>query len=414
MEVTGIEWADHALGFFHWIIGLAGRALVGVWRQLVGLQAQYPELLSLQTLFGMVGSGVAVWKWWEGREANLFRRFERMIERYEAQLVKARTDLLDVINRPGPGLLIRAPLFLEKPLRAVLARRKWHPRSLWPIHQRIDRRLERSIRTCDRKISAHLDRLSFFREQIASARLIQGAVASGRATRASEEHERQRLDQESLDHFRGVLALPGHKEDLAALELIAHQLARLDRQSQSAINAYLVVSNSLEGQQESPSRNLQLARAKRCLAILRYPRAPGVAQGLLADAIDLLTQFGPPRDRDFLELAETVHLDGIARLRLNNTLLGPQQLSLAQGQYRDLLRSLRSRRRGLFRWMLRERSFSGHRVAELRCRAEQGLAQVDHLITLSNNHKALLIASLVKGNGVPRHSRRQPSLRQGH
>ena len=42
----------------------------------------------------------------------------------EAQLVKTRSDLLDLLSRPGPGLLIRAPLFTEKALRYVLARHR--------------------------------------------------------------------------------------------------------------------------------------------------------------------------------------------------------------------------------------------------------------------------------------------------
>ena len=132
-----------------------------------------------------------------------------MIERQEARLVRACSDLLDVMNRPGPGLLIRLPLFVEKSLRLVLARRRWAPTSLWPLPQATDRRLEATIRTCDRKVTAHLDRLALFRKQIASARLIQGALAAGRAAGASEEHESQRFDQEALDHFRAVLALPG-------------------------------------------------------------------------------------------------------------------------------------------------------------------------------------------------------------
>ena len=405
MDVWGIEWIVGASDFWIWIIGLGG----SLWRWLAALQAEYPHLLSTQTLFGLVGSGVGVWKWWEGREVNLFRRFERMIERQEALLVRACSDLLDVMYRPGPGLLIRAPLFVEKALRLVLARRKWHPDLLWPFPKPIDRRLEAAIRTCEHKVSAHLDRLSLFRKQIASAYLLQGALAAGRVASAKEEYDKQRLDQEALDHFRAVLALPGHKEDVTAMELMAHQLARLDGQSQSAINAYHTVIRALEGQQESPSRNLLLGRAKRCLACLRYPTAPGIAEGLLSEAIDLLTQFGPPRDRDLLELAETVHFHGIAHLRLNHGVLGPQQLNLAQGHYRDLLRHLRSRRHGLFRWMVRERKFAGHRVRELKLRTEQELAEVNHLLKL-NGKQRTLIKSLMRGNGVRRHNRKPPRL----
>ena len=406
MEFSGIGWVDGSLVFFSWIIGLAGAALGRLWRWLVELQAQYPELLSPQTLFGLIGTGVGIWRWWESREVRLFRRFERMIEGHEAQLVKARSDLLDIMIRPGPGLLIRPPVFAEKPLRAVLARRKWHSvLSILSLAQSVDGRLQAAIRTCDRKVSAHLDRLAFFRQQIASACLIQGALAAARAAQSREDHERQRLDQEALDHFRAVLAIPGHREDLAALELIAHQLRRLDGQSQAAVDAYLSLIDTLQKQQDSPNRNLLLARAKRCLAILRYPRSPGIARGLLAEATDLLIEFGPRRDRDLLELAETAHLDGIARLRLGHGVQGPQQLSLAEGQYRDLLRSLRSRRRGLFRWMRREGRFSGHRVSELRSRAEHGLAQVERLTALNSRRQGLLIASLSRGNGKPNRNR---------
>jgi hypothetical protein len=413
MEFIGVEWADSARGYFVWIIDHAGTTLDSHWRRLVELPSHYPQLLSPQTLFGLVGLVLGLWKWWEGREANLFKRFESMIERNEAQLVKARSDVLDLLNRPGPGLLIRAPMFTEKPLRIILARRKWNPAfSLLPLAQAINSKLENAIHTCDHKVSAHLGRLAFFREQIASARLIQGALAAGRGASAREEHDRHILDQEALDHFRAVLALPGHQEDLAALELMAHQLVRLNGQAQSAINAYLTVIGILQGQQESRSRNLLFSRAKRGLAILRYPSAPGVALGLLAQANTLLTELAPPRDRDLLELAETAHLEGIARLRLSMNVQGPTCLSQAQGHYRDSIRSLRSRRRGLFRWILRERRLSGNRVAELRCRAEEGLAHVDHLIKLNDKHQALLIASLVRGNGVPRHNRRPLRLRQ--
>jgi hypothetical protein len=305
-------------------------------------------------------------------------------------------------------VLIRTPPFMNRRLRAVLHRRKWHPASLWPIDQPVDRRLERALRTCNRKVSAHLGRLSYFREQVASARLIQGALAAGRAASSRHLPDRQRLDQEALDHFRGVLAIPGHHDDLGALELIAHQLVRLDQRSQLAVSSYSRLIEILGPQPPSGERNRLLARAKRCLAALVYSERPGIAEGMLSEAIDHLTELGPPPDRDFLELAQTYHMDGIARLRLGHKVQGPQQLSLAQGHYRELLRSLQARRRGLFWWMLSERRFAGHRVKELRKRAECGLAQVNHLIGLNDGHPQLLITSLQRGNGVPRHNRRPP------
>jgi hypothetical protein len=241
MEGNEIEWISRFLEFFAWAFGLAVGALVRLWRQLVKLQSEYPQLFSPQTLFGLIGSGIGIWKYWEGREVNLFRKFERMIEGHEAQLVKARTDLLDVMNRPGPGLRIQPSVFVEKGLKLVLARRRLHRAFSLPLlAQSIDEKLKSARGTSDRKVSAHQRRLSFFWEEIASARLIQGALAAGRAAaKGRKDHERQELNLEALDHFQAVLALPGHNQDLAALELIAHQHRVMDSQSQSAINAYL-------------------------------------------------------------------------------------------------------------------------------------------------------------------------------
>lgn len=188
---------------------------------LSALQARYPQLFSPQTLFGLLGTTLAVWKWWEAREANLFRKFEEMIARDEAQLVKARNDLLDVMVRPGPGVRIRPPLFVEKALRLVLVRRRWHPTSVFQLGQKVDVRLGRTIDTGNRKVAAHQRRLSFYTQEIASARLVQGALAVSRAAQSTELHEQQLWGQEALDRFRAVLALPGHDQDPAALELVA-------------------------------------------------------------------------------------------------------------------------------------------------------------------------------------------------
>jgi hypothetical protein len=159
MEGSGIGLIGQPLHFCLWVIGLTWTAVIRFWKYLVELQSEHPQLLSPQTLFGLIGSGVGVWKYWEGsRKVYLFRRFERMIEGIETQLVKARSDLLDAMNRPGPGLLIQPPVFVEKQLRLVLARRKLHTAfALLPISQKIDRRLENAIGTCDRNIPIPLN-----------------------------------------------------------------------------------------------------------------------------------------------------------------------------------------------------------------------------------------------------------------
>ncbi|MGE3066805.1 MAG: hypothetical protein AB7K67_14545 [Hyphomicrobiaceae bacterium] len=404
MVVGGFDWS-----FFDSISEILKPALTWAelgWRWFVALQAAYPQVFSFQSLFGLIGTTVGIWKWWEAREANLFARFEEMIERSETKLVGARNDLLDVMIRPGPGISIRAPTFIEGTLRRVLRRRRWTtPFSALRPSTAINRDLAKTIVTCDHKVGAHLARLSLFREQIASTRLIMGALAAGRASKSSQLHQRQRLDQQALDCFRAVLAVPGHGEDVAALELIANQLRRLDGAGQSAIDSYDLVAKLLEAQAPSPARNRALARVKRDSALLLYPTTPGNAQSLLAEASALLTELGPPRDRDQLEYAENLYFEGLARLRLGMKMLGPQRLQLAQGNYQALLRSLKVRERGLFRWMRREARYSGHRVKEMRLSAERGLARTERLLAMNNQHPLLLFESLRKGAGVPRRNR---------
>src|SRR5689334_8222837 len=126
MGFSDFAWLDHAFELLALLLTACRAAGNSLWNLALYLQEQYPQIFSLQTLFGLAGTALAIWKWWEGREVNLFRRFERMIERQEAQLIKARSDLLDLMVRPGPGLLIRPPLFAEKALRHVLLRRRWH------------------------------------------------------------------------------------------------------------------------------------------------------------------------------------------------------------------------------------------------------------------------------------------------
>jgi hypothetical protein len=55
--------------------------------------------------------------------------------------------------------------------------------------------------------------------------------------------------------------------------------------------------------------------------------------------------------------------------------------------------------------MTTEGRFAGHRVAELRARAQRGLDQVERLMNLNNKRQALLIASLSKGRGTPNRNR---------
>ena len=414
MDPNDVGWISKVAEFVGPFVDALWAIISRLGNVLSELQARYPQVFSPQTLFGLLGTTIAIWKWWEAREANLFRKFEEMIAREEAQLVKARNDLLDVMIRPGPGLRIRPPLFVEHDLKRILSRRKWSPRSLMRRWRSLDERLDNSVATSARKVTAHLERLSLYRQEIASARIIQGAVASARARQAFGLHEREQLALEAYDRFREVLALPGHREDLTALELVANQLVHMEGEDQRAIDTYRTLIGALQRQDETPSRNMALARAKRDYAVLLYPNSPVDAQRLVAEAIALIMRLGPPRDRHMLELAHIVQLSGIAHLRLGAVRQGPQQLRLAQTYYRNLLRSLLSRKRGLFRWMYESRFFSGHRTDELIVRARNGLAFTERLLRVSEARRSLLVRSLRRGCGAGGRNRRPPPPPEDH
>jgi tetratricopeptide (TPR) repeat protein len=397
MDQIDLGWIARASEVFGSFLFWLRQSASWLWDYLNALQAAHPSIFSPQTGVALVTGTIAVWNWWEGRERRLFRKFEAMIAHNEAELVKSRDDLLDVMTRPGPGVRIRPPLFVAGALRRVLKRRRWHPSSLLPFPQRLDATLERAMTTSTRKVAAHQTRLSLFRSEIAAARCIQGALAAGRAAQASELADQQSLDQEALDHFRAAVALSGHNEDVIARELLAHQVVRTYGNSQQAIEAYETLIEILSTREESPGRNNALARAHRYLAIQIYTDTPLIADGHLQTAIALMMQFGPPRDRDLLDLAETIYLEGLARLRLGATNIGPEQLRLARAYYRGLLRHLEARRTGLFHWMRTRKMYSGHRVRELRQRAEQGEARVDYALHLFRTDQPELMNQLMQG-----------------
>jgi hypothetical protein len=93
-------------------------------------------------------------------------------------------------------------------------------------------------------------------------------------------------------------------------------------------------------------------------------------------------------------------------LRLGAVRQGPRQLRLAQTYYRNLVRSLHSRRRGLFRWMYESALFSGHRTDELIARTEEGLAQTERWLRSSEARSSLLVRSLRRGREVRRRNRK--------
>jgi hypothetical protein len=67
MDGNGIEVIDRAWDFLFWFIALVEAGFLRGWRKLVDLNSQY-QLVSLQSLLGLVGCAIGIWRWWESRE----------------------------------------------------------------------------------------------------------------------------------------------------------------------------------------------------------------------------------------------------------------------------------------------------------------------------------------------------------
>ncbi len=76
-------------------------------------------------IFGFFGFVFGVWKWWHYRDKILHQRFESYLRASERHLQHTRSDIIERIQRPGPGHAKSEPLFVDDDLCAVLREHNW-------------------------------------------------------------------------------------------------------------------------------------------------------------------------------------------------------------------------------------------------------------------------------------------------
>jgi hypothetical protein len=201
----------------------------------------------LQWIGFIFGAAMAFWRWWDGREAVVYRRANRRLGERGNQVRVACKHALALLLRPSPGEMPRQPLFVARPLRDVLARDGWQPwLSISDTLTYASGKLRETHGILAEKYRTLRQQKSFVVEQRFSAFLLEGAIAAARAADATNVHERNRKNNESLRFFEAALHVDSKSSDLLALEFKGLQLVKLNRKPE-AQQTFERVEELLEG-----------------------------------------------------------------------------------------------------------------------------------------------------------------------
>jgi len=307
-----------------------------------------------QALVGLLGFSFGFWRWWRDRERILHERLDKYIKESDGRLETAQQDLLEAVQRPGPGLRFATPLFAEPDLTVVLRERRWDRAPLAvTVARSADAQLSNAISGISRRVEAAAKATASLQKQLAAAHTLRGAIAASVAKNPSQS-------EFALSCFRNALRIPQQKPLVFAKELEAHQLRKLghlDRAAE-AYSELLELTVHLDARQQA----ILNARAKRYLAevtqaqkILDY-FAKVEASPASQDAINLLKarspdtsapgalvlrdNFEPYREWDLLESGEVNFFASFASALRGRTLRASRYLDDANSAYQGVLDDL--------------------------------------------------------------------------
>lgn len=325
-------------------------------------------------------SSFGVYKWWRYREQILHRRLAEYLSESDRRLGEGQAYVLEALQRPGPGQPFKLPLFAEKPLLSVLRERNWDrtpvaanvlSSAIWQLDGAMAS-IERKLQTAERTISS-------LHQQMATAHVLKGAIASANAKRTSDQVFTSNTN--ALFSFRSALQVPGHEQDLITRELEAHQLRKLHVYPQ-ALLAYSDVERLAAACPHPRERELTIARAKRFKAEVLQAQVstlpaggvrlfPGslAANALLSPAIAgsalaMRKSFAPFQDWDALEEGDTQYLAAFVAHNLGFVGMRDARLVEAITAYKSILAS-------------RVRLWNRRSTRELRRRAALGVVRVE-------------------------------------
>jgi hypothetical protein len=322
-----------------------------------------------EKLFGLAGFSFGVWRWWYTRERVLHKRLQEYLAEQDERLIQARSYVLDALFRPGPKQQFAEPLFAVGPLRSVLRRRRWDSLlRIGRVEAGAQRNLVKAIRDIERRIETAVTALTSLRAQMASAYLLQGAIASARASQRRNPVQRIDWDDRALIYFRTVMQVHDYERDVQAKEYEAHQLRKLGHLVEAEV-AYKQLESVAAWVAEDKKRSFITARARRYRAQIVQAMAPSGslnARDLIVQALELRSPFGPYRDWDAIEQGDVHCVEAYIRNRLGHGQVEQEQLSLAGTAYHSVLNRIPSSK-----WFISSAN------KRLRVAAQTGLARVD-------------------------------------
>jgi tetratricopeptide (TPR) repeat protein len=352
----------------------------------------------LQWIGFIFGAAMAFLRWWDGREAVVYRRANRRLGERGNQLRAACKHTLDLILRPSAGEMPTQPLFVAPPLRDVLARNGWRPfLSISDTLTYASGKLHEAHAILAEKYRTLRQQKSFIVEQRFSAFLLEGAITAARAAEAKVVHERNRKNNEALKFFEAALNVDSKSSDLLALEFKGLQLVKLNRKPE-AQQAFQRIEELLAGLlagatplAETTRREYELLRIRngRYRAELHHEsggnrNANGILLPLVSGHRQVHTQL--LEGRDLLERAHFHEIHGCVRVRLAIAAgaqdpaagVAEESITKAQADYNELIGQLDPRNSRWLtrtvRWLLRSDRRDGS--AKLRALARAGLGRL--------------------------------------
>lgn len=309
-----------------------------------------------EKLIGLAGVSFGFYRWWVYRERILHKRLGEYLRENDGRLLNGQGLVLQALQRPAPGQRFKLPLFSSRVLQSVLREKNW---DRTPVAATIlgsaDWQLSSAVHSIERRIEIANQTLSSLHQQLATAKIIRGAVASVGTTRAIDGNA-VAGSFAALNHFRSTLSIPGHENNLIALELEAHQLRKLQNYAQS-LETYLKLEQLAPTAGDYRAQRLLVARSKLHQAQVRQAlnsvvlsngdRQYGgalLAFGLVnpnaaETALSIRRNFAPFSDWELLDEGHFEYFAAFVAHNLNFTIVRATRLDAAELAYETLLNS---------------------------------------------------------------------------
>ena len=326
-------------------------------------------------IVGIAGVSFGIYRWWIYRERILHKRLEEYLAENDRRLVDGQTYVLEALQRPAPGQPFKLPLFAEAKLLSVFRERNWDRTPVAAsVMSSADWQLSKTVEFVRRRIETAEAAVNSLRQQLATAHILRGAIASATARRAGKTIDTDK-DIDALNFFHSAVRLPGQERNLIARELEAHQLRKLGRLDE-ARDAFKTLEELASGAQDPKIQMRVGAKAKRYRAEVTQSLASEInlhgkrvfngcgAYDLASSALAIRAELPPFKGWDCVEQGDLHYLTAFCANCRGNWHIEGDELADAEAAYQTAINGTAMRR-----WAPRKK-------ARLRKASEHGLARV--------------------------------------